>query len=98
MTLDEIKVVGIAGAGTMGASMAQIFAQYGYTVIIYDAFEAGLERGKHLVEINQASLVEAGDITAEQSAEIKAISMILKTAISSLNPFLKDLTLNRISG
>ena len=51
MTLDEIKVVGIAGAGTMGASMAQIFAQYGYTVIIYDAFEAGLERGKHLVEI-----------------------------------------------
>ena len=45
MTLDEIKVVGIAGAGTMGASMAQIFAQYGYTVIIYDAFEAGLERG-----------------------------------------------------
>ncbi len=53
MTLDEIKVVGIAGAGTMGASMAQIFAQYGYTVIIYDAFEAGLERGKHLVEINQ---------------------------------------------
>ena len=71
MTLDEIKVVGIAGAGTMGASMAQIFAQYGYTVIIYDAFEAGLERGKHLVEINQASLVEAGDITAEQSAEIK---------------------------
>ena len=71
MTLDEIKVVGIAGAGTMGASMAQIFAQYGYTVIIYDAFEAGLERGKHLVEINQASLVEAGDITAEQSAVIK---------------------------
>ena len=36
MTLDEIKVVGIAGAGTMGASMAQIFAQYGYTVIIYE--------------------------------------------------------------
>ena len=34
LTLDEIKVVGIAGAGTMGASMAQIFAQYGYTVII----------------------------------------------------------------
>ena len=44
MTLDEIKVVGIAGAGTMGASMAQIFAQYGYTVIIYDAFVAGLSR------------------------------------------------------
>ena len=35
MTLDEIKVVGIAGAGTMGASMAQIFAQYGYTVIMH---------------------------------------------------------------
>ena len=33
--------------------------------------QAMLERGKHLVEINQASLVEAGDITAEQSAEIK---------------------------
>ena len=31
MTLDEIKVVGIAGAGTMGASMAQIFACLLYT-------------------------------------------------------------------
>jgi 3-hydroxybutyryl-CoA dehydrogenase len=72
MTVEDIKKVVIAGAGTMGASMAQIFAEKGYTVVIYDAFEAGIERGKHLVEINQASLVEAGDITAEESAAIQS--------------------------
>lgn len=32
----EIKKIVIAGAGTMGYSMAQIFAKYNYDVTIYD--------------------------------------------------------------
>jgi len=62
----------IAGAGLMGASMAQIFAKYGYTVTLYDIFEAGIEKGKELIRINQAASIEAGDLTAEESAEILA--------------------------
>ena len=29
------EMIGIAGAGTMGASMCQIFAEYGYQVVLY---------------------------------------------------------------
>jgi len=32
----EIKKIVIAGAGTMGYSMAQIFAQFHYQVVVYD--------------------------------------------------------------
>jgi len=52
--------------------MAQIFAKYGYTVTLYDIFEAGIEKGKELIRINQAASIEAGDLTAEESAEILA--------------------------
>ena len=68
----DIRHMVIAGAGLMGASMAQIFAKYGYTVTLYDIFEAGIEKGKELIRINQAASIEAGDLTAEESAEILA--------------------------
>lgn len=72
MKVNEIRMVGIAGAGTMGASMAQIFAEKGYDVVVYDAFEEGLRRGEHLVEVNQASLVSSGALTQAQSDAIRA--------------------------
>ena len=45
----EFKKIGIAGAGLMGASMSQIFAKYGYEVVVYDAFENALEKGTNLL-------------------------------------------------
>ncbi len=68
----EIKKVGIAGAGLMGASMSQIFAKFGYEVIVYDAFEKALEKGKELVAVNQKTQAETGEQTAEESARIVA--------------------------
>ena len=66
----EIKKVGIAGAGIMGASMSQIFAKYGYEVTVYDAFEAALEKGKNLVKLNQAAAVESGEATSEEADRV----------------------------
>lgn len=63
----NINKVGIAGAGLMGASMSQIFAKYGYDVIIYDAFDSALEKGKALVELNQKTQVESGESTKEEA-------------------------------
>ncbi|MBQ9429181.1 MAG: 3-hydroxyacyl-CoA dehydrogenase family protein [Clostridia bacterium] len=63
----EIKKIGIAGAGLMGASMSQIFAKYGYDVTVYDAFAAALDKGKRLVEVNQAAQVDAGEITRQEA-------------------------------
>lgn len=41
-----IENIVIAGAGTMGYSMAQIFARYNYHVTIYDLKEEALETAK----------------------------------------------------
>ena len=68
----DINNIVVAGAGTMGASMAQIFAKYGCNVILYDIAEAALERGRKLVQMNQVSQIESGDLTAEESAEIQS--------------------------
>ena len=70
MKATEIKSIVVAGAGTMGASMAQIFAKNGYDVVMYDIAEAALERGRNLVRVNQESQVASGDLTAAESAEI----------------------------
>lgn len=66
----QIQKIGIAGAGLMGASMSQIFAKFGYTVTVYDAFAAALEKGKALVTLNQKTQVENGEETAEQAEKI----------------------------
>lgn len=70
MNLNEIKNIIIAGAGIMGASMAQSFAEYNYQVVIYDLSDKALERAKEMIDIAQQSLVESGSITKEVSEAI----------------------------
>ena len=72
MQAADINTIVVAGAGTMGASMAQIFAKHGCNVFLYDIAEAALERGRKLVQMNQLSQIESGDLTAEESAEIQS--------------------------
>lgn len=64
--MNSNKVV-IAGAGVMGASLAQVYALAGYETYVYDIFEAGIEKGKHLIAINQEMMVKEELITAEES-------------------------------
>lgn len=64
------KKIVIAGAGVMGASLAQVYALAGYTVVLYDVIEAGIEKGKHLVDLNQETLLNEGIITKEQSEDV----------------------------
>ena len=44
MNLEDIKKIGVIGAGTMGAGVAEIFAQFGYTVILYNRSKVGMQR------------------------------------------------------
>ena len=44
MDIEDIKKIGVIGAGTMGAGVAQICAEFGYTVILYNRSEAGMQR------------------------------------------------------
>ncbi len=63
MKLENIKKIGIAGAGTMGSGIAQIFAQKGYEVVITDVAEKFLENAKKIILINQSNLIEENIIT-----------------------------------
>ncbi|MBQ9420924.1 MAG: 3-hydroxyacyl-CoA dehydrogenase family protein [Lachnospiraceae bacterium] len=60
------KVV-MAGTGIMGASLCQVYALAGYETWGYDAFEKGIENGKHLIRLNQETMVKEGLITQEES-------------------------------
>lgn len=62
----------IAGAGTMGASLAQVYAQGGWETVLYNRSQSGLERARRLIDMNQAAMVEAGFLSAERSAAVKA--------------------------
>ena len=58
MKLEQIKKIGIGGAGIMGSSIAQIFARKGYKVVVTDVSEDLLESSKKLVKIFNSSLIE----------------------------------------
>ena len=71
MNLNEIKTIGIAGAGVMGSSFAQIFAEYNYEIIMYDIAYEAFKKSQKLIELNQRTLVEQGALTQEQSYAIQ---------------------------
>ena len=72
MTCETIRRVVIAGAGLMGSSMAQTFAQYGYAVTIYNHRAETLKKAEHMIRLNQETLVKSGELSAEASANILA--------------------------
>jgi len=55
--MSGIKKIIIAGAGTMGASMGQTFAKFGYQVVLYDLFPEALAKAKKLIALNQETEV-----------------------------------------
>lgn len=61
------KKVVLAGAGTMGASLAQVYALAGWETYLYNRSENGLKRAQELIAINEAVLVEEGIISEERS-------------------------------
>ena len=67
MKLENIRKIGIAGAGTMGSGMAQIFARKGYNVVVTDLKEEFLENSKRLVSIFNSSLIEEGLMTESEA-------------------------------
>lgn len=64
----EKKVI-IAGAGVMGASIAQVFAGSGYEVVLYDVKGDALAKGRELIHINQKAAKEEGYLTEAECEE-----------------------------
>jgi 3-hydroxybutyryl-CoA dehydrogenase len=64
--------IGVVGAGTMGAGIAQVAAVAGHRVLVYDALDGAAERAIDRVREQVKSLVAKGHLTAD--AEELALS------------------------
>lgn len=69
-TPDQVKRIAVIGAGTMGHSIAQVFAQAGIEVDLVDLDAEVLARAPKLVETNLRILVEAGRLDPSEVPEI----------------------------
>ena len=67
-TAKDVKRIVIAGAGTMGSSMGETFAKYGYDVTLYDIFPSALEKAGNLIRLNQETELAEHVVTPEESA------------------------------
>ncbi len=69
MKVEDIKVVGIIGAGVMGNGIAQVFARNGYEVILVDISEEILEKALENIKSGPyglKKLVEKGKMSEEE--------------------------------
>lgn len=65
----EIEVVGVIGAGTMGAGIAQLAAQSGYRVTLVDVSLDQLRRATQLIGSGFERRVARGQITDQQRSD-----------------------------
>ena len=70
-----VRIVGIVGAGTMGAGIAQVVSSAGFNVILADVSEAAAARGVTTIARNLDRLVEKQKLSsAERDAALQRIT------------------------
>jgi len=65
LLMDDVKTVGVVGAGTMGSGIAQVFAQSGFTVRLVDIAPPMLDRARASIERSLAKFVEKGTVSPD---------------------------------
>ncbi len=68
--VEDVKKVGVVGAGTMGSGIAQVVASSGREVVLVDVTEAALGRGMKGIEGSLGRLVKKETIKEEESKSI----------------------------
>ncbi len=76
MKVEDVKVVGVLGAGTMGSGIAQVCAMAGFEVVLRDIEERFLERGMENIKKSLSKFVEKGKISED---DMKATLERIKT-------------------
>jgi 3-hydroxybutyryl-CoA dehydrogenase len=68
----QIKQVGVLGAGLMGHGIAQVAAQAGYEVVLREVDEAALAKGMGKIEKQLSRAVEKGKLDDTEAGAIRA--------------------------
>ncbi len=66
------NVIGVLGAGTMGAGIAQVAAQAGARTLLYDPVEGAVERGLELIAGALDRRIERGKLAEHVARAVKA--------------------------
>ncbi len=77
--MSNIKKIAVCGAGTMGAGIAQVFAQNNFEVLLFDLNENQTKKAIEGIEKNLSVAVEKGKLKAEEKAAV--ISKIKTTSV-----------------
>lgn len=70
MKLEDIKKIGVVGAGTMGNGIAQVCAMAGYQVVMRDVTMELAQKGLNTISKNLDRLVKKEKLTPEGKEEI----------------------------
>lgn len=73
MRLEDIKTIGIVGAGQMGRGIAQVCAAAGYHVLLVDVAELPLTEALSKIQVGLERAVERGSLTGHQAGEVLAL-------------------------
>jgi 3-hydroxybutyryl-CoA dehydrogenase len=65
-----MKIIGLAGLGTMGSGIAQVFAEKGYTVIGMEPTEELLKKGNKRIDSSLDRKVQKGKMTVDEKAKV----------------------------
>ena len=72
MVTKQIATIGVVGAGTMGAGIAQVAAQAGYDVVLVAQAELWLDRGLETITASLDRLVEKEHLTERERDAVLA--------------------------
>lgn len=73
MRLDDVKAIGIVGAGQMGRGISQVCATVGYEVLLVDVVEPPLTEAVSKIRVGLQRAVERGSLTDRQAGEVLAL-------------------------
>lgn len=68
--VEDVKKVGVIGAGTMGSGIAQVVASNGRDVVLIDISNSSLERGMNTIKNSLGRFVKKAEMKDEESNSI----------------------------
>ncbi len=73
MYLNDVRTIGIVGAGQMGRGISQVCATAGYHVVLVDVAELSLRDALNKIRVGLERAVERGSLTNHQVGEVLAL-------------------------